>query len=169
LARRLVVNAHRARAVQTWLLGAAPDAQQARWEWQEGGVTFLRVGGLFSALRAPAVLVRAAVGSGDPDTVGIRLAQELEGGPVIAAHGTTHFFFLMLPGEARKASPVKGSEYLTSRTLLGVPPLRATAPQKAGGSYWAVPMFSPVRLCHAPWVMRLLERGRARLDGGEER
>ncbi|MEV0016724.1 hypothetical protein [Streptomyces tendae] len=132
-------------------------------------MTFLRVGGLFSALRAPAALVRAAVGSTDPDTVAIRLAQELEGGPVIAAHSTTHFYFLMLPAAASTTGRVQGAEYLARGTLLGVPPLTVNASQEPGGSYWAVPMISPVRLCHAPWVMRLLERGRIGLDGGDER
>lgn len=162
-----VVNAERACAVQTWLLGAAPDARQARWEWREGGVTFLRVGGLFSVLRAPAVLVRAAVGSSDPDTVTSRLAAALDGGPVIGSHGGTHYYFLLPPSATRQTGPVPGTEYLEPRTLLGVPPLTATGPQ-AAGSYWAVPMSSPAGLCHAGLVRWVLERGRALLDEGEQ-
>lgn len=59
-------------AVAHWLLNAAEDVSAARNQWRDYGVALLACGSFFSALRAPAFLVWAAIApeklreAGDP-------------------------------------------------------------------------------------------------------
>lgn len=158
----IALGSERRLAVEHWLLVAAPDISQARWEWGRGDLTFLRCGAMFTALRIPGDTARAAAGTDDPGEVDAYLAGVLEGGPVIAAHGLTRYWALVPPSKVRNRwRPV--AECVVPRTMLGVPPVDRTT-YEGGASYWSVPIDTPGELCHVGLVDRLVERGRRRLD-----
>jgi hypothetical protein len=148
--------------VQDWLLAAAPDVQQARWEWSEGGLTFLRCGELLTAIRLPGDLVLTAAASSDPTEVGTYLAEVLDG-PVIASRG--RHYPLVLPS-AGVAWQHPDAECLARGTWLGVPPVTETNCQNPLG-YWAVPMRRPGELCDANAVLHLVQLAQHRLSGQE--
>ncbi|WP_055525074.1 hypothetical protein [Streptomyces graminilatus] len=70
-------------AVRTWLVRAAQDEMSARRDWANRGVTLLKCGVLFRAVRMSAGLVHAAVGTTDPAETDERLRRALLGGPVV--------------------------------------------------------------------------------------
>ncbi|MGW0988394.1 hypothetical protein ACWD46_19555 [Streptomyces sp. NPDC002486] len=65
---------NRVLVIEDWLLAAASDVQQARREWDEGALTLLRCGDLFTAIRLPGDSVRVAASSIDPAEVSAYLA-----------------------------------------------------------------------------------------------
>ncbi|MFE3268095.1 hypothetical protein [Streptomyces sp. NPDC059215] len=134
----IVSGAERLRAAGHWLLGAAPDLAQSRFEWGEGDVTFLRCGGLFTAISMRRAIVHAAADSASPRLVDGFLEEAFDGGPVIAAYGLDPYYALVPASTAfRWAEP--GAQCLPSRQLLTVPPVdRSTYENRA--SYWPVPM-----------------------------
>ncbi|MEU1252672.1 hypothetical protein ACWHLZ_01705 [Streptomyces chartreusis] len=150
--------------VEKWLLSVARDPRQAGWEWREGGLTFLRCGPLFTAIRFPAHLVRAAARSSEPAVVDAYLAEVLDGGPVIGANGLTCYYALVPPSASlRWKHP--DVECLAWGTWLGVPPIRQTDHGSPEG-YWVVPMSGPGDLCNVDAVEAVRQRGHERL--GEE-
>ncbi|MEV5551922.1 hypothetical protein AB0L35_38305 [Streptomyces sp. NPDC052309] len=163
----IVTGADRALAVETWLLSAAPDLKTARWEWRQGGPTFLRCGGTFTAIRIPGSVVHAAAGTAEPRAVDGYLEEALDGGPVIAGHGLTRYYALVPASTGPRPDLVPGADCLAPRTLLGVPPVRRTTYQ-GGESYWSVPMDSPGELCLAAAVDGLAHEGLRCLGEGED-
>ncbi|MGW0086544.1 hypothetical protein [Streptomyces sp. NPDC003393] len=160
----MTTGAERRLAVEHWLLCSAPNCRESLWEWREDDVTFLRCGARFTALRLSGAVVHAAAGTADPVQVGAYLAEVLDGGPVIAAHGLSRHYALVSPMAARsqkRREPV--AECLPPRTLLGVPPVARTTYQ-AGATYWAVPMDSPGELCIVALVDQLARRGQRCLN-----
>ncbi|MFI8832393.1 hypothetical protein ACIGPN_15305 [Streptomyces afghaniensis] len=153
----------RAVLVEDWLLAAAPDVQQARWEWSEGGLTLLRCGELLTAIRLPGTLVRTAAASSDPTEVGTYLAEVLDGGPVIASRG--RYYPLVLPS-AGVAWQHPDAECLAWGTWLGVPPVTETNCHNPM-AYWAVPMRRPGELCDAEAVLHLVRLAQHRHSGQE--
>jgi hypothetical protein len=160
--------ADRRLAVSQWLLATLPDdeRQQARAEWQESGVTLLRLGVLFSAVRLPAPLVLAAAGgcreSAETD---VFLADMLDDGPVIYSPRRHHYYALVRASMPRTWTAAlddwRGQEVdvLGRDTYLGVPHpgrVRETGPQDA---FWAVPMESAGALCAPLSVARLIAAG----------
>ncbi|MGW0495006.1 hypothetical protein ACWD0Z_06080 [Streptomyces sp. NPDC003007] len=142
--------------VEDWLLAAAPDVQQARWEWGDGGLTFLRCGGLFTAIRLPGDLVRAAAGSSKATEVDAYLAEAL-GGPVIASRG--RYYALVPPGTADEW-PSLVVECLGEGTYLGVPRVdRIGLDEETQASYWSVVIPRPGVLCKAADVLALVMAG----------
>lgn len=152
----------RALLVEDWLLAATPDVQQARWEWSEGGLTLLRCGGLFTAIRLPGDLIQAAAASSDRTEMDAYLADAL-GGPVIASRG--RYYALVAPS-AGVAWGHPSAEYLAWGTWLGVPPVTQTNCTDFLG-YWAVPMRRPRELCDTNAVLQLVRLAQQRTSGRE--
>ncbi|KQW11388.1 hypothetical protein [Streptomyces sp. Root369] len=144
--------------VAQWLLSAATDVRQAEWEWAQDGLTFLRCGPSFTAIRLPGDLVRAAVGSHDPADVDPYLSEVLNGGPVIGAHGLKCYYALVPPGAGLHWRN-RDAVCLAWGTWLGVPPVSRTTCNAVEG-YWAVPMSEPGELCDVAAVNALVERCR---------
>lgn len=70
------------RFISEWLVRAHPSPDQARREWDAQGVALLPCGRQFAAVRIPATLVHAALGTDAPEAVAESLAFDL-GGAVI--------------------------------------------------------------------------------------
>lgn len=155
-------------ATATWLLLSASDTTKARHEWETYGVALLRCGTLFSAVRMPADLVHAAVGTDDREKVATFLDVVLDGGPVIHDTGGRQFYALT-PASASRYWRTVGTECLGSDTFLGVPATDMTQLDPRSPAYWAVPMDGPAALCIPGDVARLVGIGRdalAREEGG---
>ncbi|MFE5813023.1 integrase core domain-containing protein [Streptomyces sp. NPDC056479] len=60
---RVITTADRRRGVVAWLLLAAPDKNRAHAEWEKDGAAVLQCGLLFTAVRIPGTIVRAAAGT----------------------------------------------------------------------------------------------------------
>jgi hypothetical protein len=150
--------------VAQWLLSAATDVRQAQWEWTQDGLTFLRCGPSFTAIRLPGDLVRAAAGSRDPADVDPYLSEVLNGGPVIGAHGLKYYYALVPPGAGLHWKN-RDAECLAWGTWLEVPAVTRTTCHAVRG-YWAVPPSEPGELCALGAVNALMGRGRER--SGEE-
>lgn len=148
--------------IEQWLLTAARDAQQARWEWDEGGLTFLRCGPSFTAIRLPGDLIRAAAGSTDPAEIDPFLAEALRGAPVIGPHGL-HSYYALVPPTAGLRWKHRDPECLAWGTWLAVPSVKRTAYQATDGYYWAVPVREPGELCDVDAVDALTRRGQERM------
>ncbi|MFJ4870037.1 hypothetical protein [Streptomyces sp. NPDC088757] len=147
----------------TWLLVAAKDAREARHEWATYGVALLRCGSLFSAVRMPAELVHAAVGTDERADVATFLEAVLEGGPVIHDAGGRQFYALT-PASTARYWRTAGTECLGTDSFLGVPATDVTEPDPRCSAYWVVPMNGPGALCVPGAVARLVGIGRDALD-----
>lgn len=164
----LCTRAERELAVGHWLLSAAQDMGEARAQWAEQGVTVLRCGGIFAAVRIPAELVHAAAGTSAPSEVGAYLAEALHGGPVLVdRHGTR--YYVLVPASTARWWHVPDSECLGVGACLGVPRPGISASGAASPSYWAVPMDSPGVLCVPDDVSRLVMTGRSRREVAQSR
>lgn len=147
-------------------------------EWQEHTVAMLPLGILFSAVRLPGDLVRAAGflrGKPDLAQVDACLDEVLDGGPVIC-DPQGHRYYAIVPadmpesykGAAEDWRPL-GVEILGRGTYLGVPPLHVVEfNEQACVSYWSVPMQSPAMLCTPLNVARLIAAGMQQLGVGGE-
>lgn len=152
-------------AAGQWLLSAAEDAQRAWKEWAENGITLLRCGTLFTAVRLAAGLVHAAADSDDLRDVDAYLGQTLLGGPVFT--DTRWGLYYALVPEGTDRLPAWGyrsedAECLGPNAYLGVPDPTHTDPG-VGFSYWCVPPHDPETLCSPDAVAQLLSCGRYRL------
>ncbi|MFE4669398.1 hypothetical protein ACFRI7_31710 [Streptomyces sp. NPDC056716] len=158
-------------AVSQWLLGAAHDRKTVRGEWNGLGVALLACGDLFSAVRMPAHLVWAAVGTNELLQVDEALRRFFDGGAVFMdIH--TNMYYALVPGTAASSWPwsdrdFPGVECLGRDTFLGVPAISRTKPVKR--AYWCVPMDSPGDLTYVEEVVDLLRLGQEARDGGDVR
>ncbi|GAA1009890.1 hypothetical protein GCM10009564_26410 [Streptomyces thermogriseus] len=91
-------------AVAYWLLSAARDRDVARREWLTHGAALLACGGIFSAVRMPGDLVRAAAQTADEAEVNGFLRRALDGGPVIHSRYADHYYVLV-PGSTAWRRP----------------------------------------------------------------
>ncbi|WP_326813868.1 hypothetical protein [Streptomyces sp. NBC_01763] len=150
-------------AVSHWLLAAAQDMKEARKEWAVAGIALLRCGGIFSAIRIPAEVVHAAVGTEELHQVNAYLSAALMGGPVFVDVASRRYYVLVPASAAHqdvwKSRLVPEAECLGPGCFLGVPSPSATAPSDAR-SYWCVPMDSPGELCVPQAVTQLVMTGR---------
>ncbi|MGW4983123.1 hypothetical protein [Streptomyces mirabilis] len=160
----LTTGAERDLAITHWLLGAAPDLRQSRWEWAQDSQTFLRCGALFTAVRIPGVMVRAAAGTQDLGVVDRVLVEALGGGPVIATYGLSLYYALVPSTTARRWQELS-AECLANRTLLAVPPVGRNTYD--GDAYWAAPMEGPAELCVPETVKRFVRYALLRWQDSE--
>ncbi|MFD0078623.1 hypothetical protein ACFVIY_40240 [Streptomyces sp. NPDC127166] len=157
----VIVHSGRSRqaAAETWLLLAAPDRCKALVEWEREGLTLLRCGGLFSAVRIPAAVVHAAAGTEDPYELTAILRQALDG-PVFYDRSGRHFYALT-PHSTARLWQVPESECLGPDFFLGVPATSVTAPDPRCRAWWVVPMDGPATLCFPAAVAGFVQRGRS--------
>lgn len=145
-----------------WLLSAAPALKEARREWAENGITVLRCGGIFTAIRISAGIMHAAAGTEDPVAVSDYLARVLRG-PVFADQ-TSRRFYVLVPASTSKLPVWKGNtvpdvECLGGSSFLGVPRPGRDDPCETR-CHWVVPMDGPGDLCSPHAVRQLIDYGR---------
>ncbi|WP_274558582.1 hypothetical protein [Streptomyces spiramyceticus] len=147
-------------AVGHWLLAATNDRRQARVEWETSGIALLRCGGIFSAVRIPAVVVRTAAGTEDAQAVDAYLSDALHGGPVFG-DSCSQVYYALVPASTARGWDVPETECLGVNCHLGVPSPELTAPETYR-SHWSVPMDGPGVLCTPGAVSQLVLYGRYR-------
>ncbi|MFF8612671.1 hypothetical protein [Streptomyces sp. NPDC015350] len=154
-------SADRRLAATHWLLSAAPDMQEARAQWATEGITLLRCGAVFTAVRIRADIVQAAADAEDPERVDAYLKEVLRGGPVFIDTSSQRYYVLVPASMSRLphwAGPVPGAECLGPGCFLGVPNPQRTEPELSG-SYWCAPMDGPGALCSPNAVALLVAYG----------
>lgn len=145
-----------------WLASSHRTPEQPWHEWAADGVAVLPTGSAFDAVRIPAVIVHAAVESADADTVGIALAERLDG-PVIHDARGRNYYALVRPRVRIDLEPTSpGVELLPAQTHLGVPAVERCENTPVTPIYWAVPGNRPGH-CDAAAVALLVRVGAARL------
>lgn len=158
----VVTGLERQLAVAHWLLGAADDRGLAREQWEAlDGVALLACGGTLGAVRAPARLVWAVLGTEDLAAVDAGLRRWFDGGAAFMDLHSLLYYFLV-PGSTAKHWPREDFpdvECLGRDHFLGVPAVRLVEPR--GRSYWCMPMDGPGDLCYVDEVQELLRRGQA--------
>ncbi|MGW2582140.1 hypothetical protein ACWCYZ_12510 [Streptomyces virginiae] len=145
-----------------WLASSHPSPEQPWHEWAKRGVAVIPTGAAFDAVRIPEGIVHAAVESTDADTVGVALAERLDG-PVIHDARGRNYYVLIRPGvclDLGLASP--GVELLPARTHLGVPATELCEHSPETPIYWAVPGIRPGH-CDANAAGLLVRYGARRL------
>ncbi len=160
--------ADRRLATAQWLLSTLPSSARARArdEWQELGVTLLRLGTLFSAVRLPATLVTAAAGGRpSPEELDAFLAEVLDDGPVVCDPRHQRYYALV-PASIPRTWTAAVDEWrsqdvdaLGRDTYLGIPRPDRTREPKMRDPFWAVPMESAASLCSPLAVARLIAIG----------
>ncbi|WP_405925764.1 hypothetical protein [Streptomyces sp. NBC_00035] len=159
---RITTRVERQLAVSHWLLSASREVEGARAEWAEIGLTVLRCGTLFGAVRVPAEIIHAAAGSHQDDAVNAYLARALHGGPVLVDTHQERYYALVPPGTMHHWN-TPDTECLGRGSYLGVPrPDLDGHSGQVGRSYWSVPMDSPGELCTPGSVTQLVAHGRYR-------
>ncbi|MGW6244435.1 hypothetical protein [Streptomyces roseolus] len=143
---------------ESWLVLAAPDADEAHREWATDGLAMLSCGVSFTVIRIPAEIVHAAAGVTGREEVATYLATALDGGPCFFDRSSQAYFVLTPLSTARRWNLPK-TEVLGTDFVLGVPATTITAPDPRCGAWWVVPMDGPAALCDTGIVRWLVERG----------
>lgn len=156
LTGRVCTRAERDRAVGEWLLSAAQDVRRSRVDWDRCGVTLLRCGGIFTAVRIPHPIVAAAARTDDPGEINAYLHQALQGGPAFRSD-TGHHYALVPPSTAH-GWKTPSSRCLNAGELLAVP--RPDRMLGDAASYWEVRMDSAGLLCTPGAVSQMIMTGR---------
>lgn len=144
-----------------WLtaISSASSHDRIRMEWQQHGVALLPLGSFFEAVRIPAAVAQLTLSSGNWCVVADRLAEHLQGGPVIDDLRGRRYYALVPPGTAENWR-APAAQCLGEGTYLGVPRPDLTAlDQRTLCSYWAVPMSRPGKLCRVSDVLTLVMVG----------
>ncbi|MGW5737032.1 MULTISPECIES: hypothetical protein [Streptomyces] len=139
--------------VDRWLAQAQAGPEQAWREWRDEGIALLPCGSRFCAIRMPAQLVYAAVGTSDQKAVDVALAKALDG-PVIRDEAGQHDYALIetIPREDwpfQREAPL-----LSEGTYLGVP-----RTEHEGRTHWVLPPRFPGNLCSLRAVEQLVAAG----------
>jgi hypothetical protein len=147
------------RFITEWLARAHRTPETARKEWADQGVALLPCGRAFAAVRIPAVLVHAAVGTDDPQEIAEALPVDL-GGPVIHDGYTGYYYPLIqhhagLVWDGEEDTPCLGPE-----SYLGVPRLSRREPP---GPHWVVTPRRDGDLCRPQMVREFIARARLKL------
>lgn len=147
-----------------WLASAHPSPIQAQREWSSiASVALIPLGERFDAVRIPETLVHAVTGSDTHSVVDSRLAEYLNGGPVIRDPHSHRYYALVPPGAMSEwQSPAAAC--LGQGTYLGVPHTDRTSPDQTWGTYWSVPMARAGTLCSEADVLRLVIAGQRLTD-----
>ncbi|GAA3489687.1 hypothetical protein [Streptomyces cremeus] len=145
--------------IAAWLAHAHRTPSVAEEEWDARRVAMLPLGRRFDAVRIPAEVVHAGLGTDNRDAVGALLSTMLGGGPVIQDSDTV--YALVAPGQAEKWAAPTGS--YRWRGWLTVPrPDQLAEP----GVHWLTEMSRPGRLCDLDAVARVAARGFTALSEG---
>ena len=155
-------------AVGDWFLAATESPDRSRMEWQDHGVTMLKTGIAFSAVRMSARLIRAAACTSEAAEVDDYLARALLGGPVIC-DPHRHWYYALVPAaDGRSWEATRDVEPLGVGSYVGVP-RPGPAGARSGGRrpYWSVPMGSASNsaLCVPAAVAALVDLGLHELAG----
>ncbi|GAA0616960.1 hypothetical protein [Streptomyces crystallinus] len=149
------------RAITDWLASAHPVPAQARREFAVG-IALVPTGDKFDAIRLPAPLVHAAVGSEDPDAVAAFLAKTLPGGGAVIhdAYGVGVWYYALVPPGTHVDWRVPDVECLRPGTWLGVPRVDLTA---RPGPHWTLPPREPGCVCAPHALTNLIALGHDKL------
>lgn len=148
-------------AVAEWLLMSAPwGVARAREEWETEGVTPLRCGGMFCALRVPVPLVEAVAGETDPPKVDAVLREVLNGAPSFRCNLGCSYYVLVRPTVAAWWDGRTEVECIGRGLELGVPRPDFVGYPGYTVSYWAVPMTRPSQLGCGEDVTQMVSYGR---------
>ncbi|GHD34835.1 hypothetical protein GCM10010313_81750 [Streptomyces violarus] len=168
----LILSRQEQAAVQSWLMLSAQSVDQAREEWDKGGIALLKCGRLFTAIRIESGLVQAAAGSDEPEKVNRFLGEALHSGPVFVDQASRRYYALVPASTPSRPEwrqrRFAGVEVLGRDSYLGVPRPECEDPAMHW-SYWCVPMAAPGALCDADAVTKLVKYGRDRLTVEEVR
>ncbi|MFD4631432.1 hypothetical protein ACFVYR_21335 [Streptomyces sp. NPDC058284] len=145
----------RVSAVFDWLARAQAEPRQAYREWTGCGVALLPLGRRFNAVRLPARLVHAGVGTADPDVVTATLTELLHG-PVIHNSPLQTYHALLEPYPPHRWAYAHVAPMLGTGQFLGVPAADLTGPT---GLHWAVRPHAVGALCSPPSVAALAALG----------
>ncbi|MET9424660.1 hypothetical protein ABZY06_28670 [Streptomyces sp. NPDC006540] len=157
----MTTGAERKLFVGRWLVAAIPDAHQVREQWREHPVAMVACGGLFAAVRIPAVIVEAAGQSTDLDALDRYLAQAQLDGPVICDQ-YAGWYYALVPASTSRRWDVPDTTCLGVGSALGVPRPGMRREDRAR-VYWSVPMDSAGMLCSPHAVSQLVMFGRHRV------
>ncbi|MFB7162354.1 hypothetical protein [Streptomyces sp. NPDC056242] len=154
-----VQNAATDRTIEGWLAQAHPVPERAIDEWSAQGLALLPMGRTFAAVRIPAVIVHAAVGTDNADQVAGAFAELLDG-PVI--HDSSGALYYALIQWHAGVIWDQGDDVpcLALAHYLGVPRMCRQDPP---GSYWTVPPRFDGDLCAPASVAALVAIGRDRI------
>ncbi|MFI6347238.1 hypothetical protein [Streptomyces sp. NPDC050560] len=156
--------AFRTGAAAAWLARAHRRPAEVHEAWTHPyGVAALPCGVLYTAVRLPDPVVRAALGTDDLDTLHAALAAALHG-PVFRDPAGARYYALVPPGTTGTWR-LPDVECLGPEYYLGVPNPAAVRPSGMSG-YWAVPIEGPGHLCDPVAVEELARLGRSRAGDG---
>ncbi|WP_328638339.1 hypothetical protein [Streptomyces canus] len=148
--------------VAAWLLDAAMwGPERAREEWETAGMTPLRAGGSFCALRVPVALVEAAAADTDPATVDAYLGNVLDRAPAFRCNTGRWFYVLVRPTVASWWDSGGEVECVGEGHEIGVPRLDLVEHPGRTASYWAVPMTRPSQLGTGQGVSQMVTAARS--------
>lgn len=152
----------------TWLANAADDRQTALSQWQTQGLTPLACGRVFSAVRIPAHLVWAAVGTQNLKDADTHISWWFYTCAVFMGLHRLHYYALVGPTVPWRWSnqELPGVEYLGRGNYLSVPAPWLTEPK--GRAYWCR-LESPGELCYTDEVVDLIRNGLAARSEAETR
>lgn len=147
------------RFITEWLARAHPTPETVRREWSTQGVALLPCGRAFAAVRIPAVLVHAAVGTEHLQEVTEALPFDL-GGPVIHDSYSGFYYALIqhhagLVWDGEEDTPCLGRD-----SFLGVPSLSRQDPP---GTHWVVTPRHDGDLCRPETVRKFIAQARLKL------
>ncbi|OIJ98842.1 hypothetical protein BIV25_12015 [Streptomyces sp. MUSC 14] len=143
-----------------WLARTHPVPKVARAEWAAQGVALLPLGVRFAAVRMPATVVHAAVGSCDPDTVAPALGESLGGSIIYDRRATGETYYALIQPHAGLVWAYEDmATCLGQGVYLGVPRLERQQPP---GTYWVIPPRYEGDLCAPRSIIALVQSGRAR-------
>lgn len=143
---------------EQWLLTATRDQAAARAEWRKDGITLLKCGEQFTAVRLSYRTVRTAAGIDEREEVSRYLRRSLRGGAVfVHPRGQTYYALVSLATSRRWAD--RDAEVISAGTYLGVPALERVEPVEQE-AYWTVPLSRPGAVCGPVLLDRLLVAGR---------
>lgn len=143
--------------IAEWLARAADDPEQARGQWTTQGVALLRCGRRFDAVRIPADLVHAALGTDEAPIIAAALPFDL-GGPVILDR--SHYYALIFGHSGMVWDEGDDTPRLGPDTYLGVPRLDRMTPP---GAHWVVPPQFDGDVCRPNTVRLFIARARTKL------
>ncbi|MYZ36663.1 MULTISPECIES: hypothetical protein [unclassified Streptomyces] len=148
---------------EDWLASSSRLPGKAHDHWyRQGRPALLPTGVIFDAVRMPAVLVHAAVGSAEPDSVAGELSKILKG-PVIAETG---WYYALVPPRTTETWRSPLAVVRGRGAWLTVPRVDHTKPRHSG-CHWSVPVEQVGKLCDPAGAAELLQVGRERLEDSE--